>query len=259
MDVYSKEAQAVAECPHLANLLRLSLDEENHIGDDGARALAESQHLTNLRRLDLNANYIGNVGAQALAASRYLAADAVTIGCQMEKVVYPPTEKGTLNRATIRMTPRMALTRKTRKTCTTKWTTKTMMIGNRRRGTGNGSSACASSQGPSRPPSSPRLRGIHATRLRGRPASARFASSARRRFWSAAGRGRAALVVEVLKAAPRLAQHGSPSSEGGKMIVSLPNPSPGGEVGCIGNSPAWRSDPHLTCWTPFLQSNSISS
>jgi len=67
-----REVEAVATCPHLANLTYLSLW-GNNIGNAGARALARSPHIARLTHLNLWSNSIGNAGARSLAASRHFA------------------------------------------------------------------------------------------------------------------------------------------------------------------------------------------
>ncbi len=69
--VSEAQLQALASCPHLANLTTLDLS-QNPITNDGARALADSPHLTNLTGLNLSNSDIRDDGVQALMDSPYL-------------------------------------------------------------------------------------------------------------------------------------------------------------------------------------------
>jgi hypothetical protein len=55
----------------MAGLLYLNIG-KNKIGDEGAKALAQSPHLSNLVALQLWGNRIGPAGIQALTSSPYL-------------------------------------------------------------------------------------------------------------------------------------------------------------------------------------------
>jgi uncharacterized protein (TIGR02996 family) len=64
--------EALAACPHLANLTRLRVV-NGTMGDEGAEALAEAPHLAKLVSLDLENSDIGSAGVAALADSPHLA------------------------------------------------------------------------------------------------------------------------------------------------------------------------------------------
>ncbi|HEY1190727.1 MAG TPA: TIGR02996 domain-containing protein [Gemmata sp.] len=64
--------EALARSSNFANLRALALNDNDLIGDAGARSLADSPFFAGLTALDLSGNELGDAGATALAGSRSL-------------------------------------------------------------------------------------------------------------------------------------------------------------------------------------------